>query len=253
MGTTSKATPTALRSPVQFVTTHWSAVLCAGETESLQARQALEELCRAYWYPLYAYVRRRGYSPPDAQDLTQEFFAHMLARRWLARADQAKGRFRTFLLSALECFLANEWNKARALKRGGGRQILPLELPDGETNYSAEPADARTPEQAFERRWALTLLEEVLRQLEAEYREGGKAEMFVALRPALVCDRGDLSYPELARQLSVSESAIKVAVHRLRKAYRERLRTEIAKTVATVAEVEAEMRHLFYVLTRPEG
>ncbi len=237
-------------SVAQFVTTHWSAVMSAGEGESTTAQEALEQLCRVYWFPLYAYVRRRGYSPEDAQDLTQEFFAKLLARHWLARADQARGRFRTFLLTALEYFLANEWDKARARKRGGGQQFLPLRFGTGEALYGAEPADTRTPEQAFERQWALALLEEVLRQLETDYGDRDAAGTFAVLKSGLACDQEGLNYRQAAQKLRMSESAVKVAMHRLRKAYRERLRAEIAKTVASSEEVDAEMRHLFHVLTR---
>jgi len=225
-------------------------VLQAGQEDTTQAMVALEQLCRVYWYPLYAYVRRRGYSPPDAQDLTQEFFTRLLERHWLARADQAKGRFRTFLLHALERFLANEWDKVHALKRGGGQRLVPLQLETGETRYSAEPADLRTPEQVFERRWAVTLLGEVMQQLEVEYKQEGKAELFIALQPCLVGDRERLPYPQLAAQLGESEGAVRVAVHRLRQRYRELLRAEIAHTVASSEEVDTEMRHLFKVLAQ---
>lgn len=245
--------PVKARPGSVFVTTHWSVVLQAGRKGTTHALDALEQLCRVYWYPLYAYVRRRGYSPPDAQDLTQEFFVRLLERNWLARANQAKGRFRTFLLHAIERFLANEWDKVSALKRGGGQKLVPLQLDTGETRYSAEPADLRTPEQVFERRWALALLGEVMQQLEAEYRAEGKSDLFRALRSCLVGDREGLPYPQLARQLGMSEGAVRVAVHRLRRRYRELLRAEIAHTVASPEEVDAEMRHLFKVLARGGG
>ena len=231
-----------------FVTTHWSLVLSAGGSDTTQAAQALEELCRVYWYPLYCYVRRRGHSPHDAQDLTQDFFARLLEANWVARADQSRGRFRTFLLTAMERFLANEWDKVRALKRGGGQRPLPLQLDTAETRFGAEPADTQSPEQVFERRWALTLLDEVLRRLEAEHQAEGKAGLFAALRPCLVGDRESLPYDQIARATALSEGAVKVAVHRLRQRYRELLRAEIAHTVASTDEVDAEMRHLFNVL-----
>ncbi len=234
-----------------FVTTHWSVVLQAGQTDTTQALAALEQLCRVYWYPLYAYVRRRGYSPPDAQDLTQEFFARLLERNWLARAEQAKGRFRTFLLHMLERFLANEWDKVRALKRGGGQKLVPLQFEMGETRYSAEPRDLQTPEQVFERRWALALLAEVMQRLEAEYQKEGEGQLFAALQPCLVGDRERIPYPKLAEQLAQTEGAVRVAVHRLRQRYRELMRAEIAHTVTSPGEVDAEMRHLFSVLTQP--
>lgn len=231
-----------------FVTTHWSVVLAAGHSETTQSRRALEQLCCVYWYPLYAHVRRRGHSPEDAQDLTQEFFARLLERQWLARADRACGRFRTFLLVALERFLANEWDRARAQKRGGGAPTLPLRWDTAETRYGREPADPRTPERAFERRWAIALLDEVLRRLEAEQQTEGKAALFATLKPCLTGESAALPYAQIADSTGLSEGAVKVAVHRLRQRYRELLRAEIAQTVAAAEDVDAEMRHLFKVL-----
>jgi RNA polymerase sigma-70 factor (ECF subfamily) len=207
-------------------------------------------LCQNYWPPLYAYIRHCGFDPHHAKDLTQEFFARVLEHHWLARADQAKGRFRTFLLTAMERFLANEWDKVRALKRGGGQRNIPIQVDSAETRYGVEPADTRTPEQAFEYRWALALLDEVVSQLEAEFRARDQAELFAALKPCLVGDRASQPYVELARKLDMEAGAVKVAVHRLRQRYRELLRAEIANTVASPGEVDAEMRHLFNVLTR---
>jgi len=223
-------------------------VLTAGRSDTTQSHNALEQLCRVYWYPLYAYVRRRGYSPEDAQDLTQGFFARLLEHNWLARADQARGRFRTFLLTAMERFLANEWDKARAQKRGGGLPTLPLQFDTAETRYGAEPADTSTPEQAFERRWAITLLDEVLRRLEAEQQAEGKAAQFAALKPCLVGSRESQPYEQIAEATGLSEGAVKVTVHRLRQRYRELLRAEIANTVVSAEDVDIEMRHLFNVL-----
>lgn len=248
MTTGGGSNPESPRPQEYFATTHWTMVLRATASDTTNARNALEQLCQIYWYPLYAHVRRRGHSVEDAQDLTQEFFARLLERQWLARADESKGRFRTFLLTALERFLANEWDKARALKRGGGRQFVPVQLDTAETRYGVEPADQRTPEQAFEYRWAVTLLEEVLKGLEAEFRREGEAELFAALRPCLVGDRASQPYADLAAKLGMSESAVKVAVHRLRQRYRARLRAEVANTVLAPAEVDEEMRHLFNVL-----
>lgn len=233
-----------------FVTTHWSVVLAASHSDDRMTEAALARLCETYWYPLYAYARRRGYSAEDAQDLTQDFFARLLRRNWLADANQSKGRFRTFLLTAMERFLANEWDKARALKRGGGQASVPLQLDTAETRYGIEPADLHTPEQAFEYRWALTLLDEVVRKLGTEYQRRGQAELFNALKPCLVGDGSAQPYAQLARTLGMEEGAVKVAVHRLRQRYRELLRTEIANTVAAPGEVETEMRHLFQVLAR---
>ncbi len=247
MGTTTSENAIVPRP--QFLTTHWSVVLSASDPASPGAAEALEKLCRTYWYPLYAHVRRRGKSPADAQDLTQAFFEALLARQWLGRADHSRGRFRTFLLTALERFLANEWDKVRALKRGGSVQFVPLDWAVAENRYGAEPVDPSTPEQAFERRWAVTLLDEVVQRLEQEQREQGKAELFAALKSCLVLDPASVSYGQLAPSLGLSEGAVKVAVHRLRQRYRELLRAEIANTVASADEVDAEMRHLFNVLS----
>jgi len=230
------------------VTTHWSVVLAAGQSDTTSARQALAKLCQSYWYPLYSYVRRRGFSPPDAEDLTQEFFARFLEHRWVSNADREKGRFRTFLLSALNHFLANEWDKARAQKRGGGMVLVPLEFATAETRYSREPADPVTPEQHFERRWAMTLLEAVVERLRLEYEAEGKGSLFAALHPCLIGDRTSQPYDELAKKLGLSEAAVKSAVHRLRLRYRELLREEIAQTVAGPGEVESELRHLISVV-----
>ena len=223
-------------------------MLTAGQGDATRARDALAKLCSTYWYPLYAYVRRRGQSPEDAQDLTQAFFARVLERNWIGRADQQKGRFRSFLLSAMNCFLADEWDKARAQKRGGGVAPLPLQFDTAETRYGYEPADRVTPEQNFDRRWALTLLEEVLRRLGDEYRQEGRAELFTALHPCLVGERTGQPYAELATKLGVSEGTVKAAVHRLRQRYRQLLRDEIAQTVAGPDEVDEELHHLFTVL-----
>ena len=223
-------------------------VLSAGGSDNTVARDSLAKLCQTYWYPLYAYVRRRNFSPPDAEDLTQEFFARFLEQHWVNDADREKGRFRTFLLSAMNHFLANEWDKARAQKRGGGVPLLSLQLDAAETRYVREPADDVTPEQQYERRWAMTLLEAVLKRLQAEYEQEGKAGLFGALNPCLVGDRTAQPYEELAGKLGLTEGAVKSAVHRLRQRYRQLLRDEIAQTVAGPAEVDEELRHLVAVL-----
>ena len=231
-----------------FVTTQWSVVLKAGQSDTTQARDALAKLCQTYWYPLYAYVRRRGHSVHDAQDLTQAFFAQLLERHWVGDAKQERGRFRTFLLTAMSRFLSDEWDKLRAQKRGGGVPLLPLQLDDGETRYGNEPADAGTPEQYFERRWALTLLETVLQRLRGEYEHEGKAALFATLHSTLVGDRESQPYAKLAASLEMQEGAVKVAVHRLRKRYRQLLREEIAETMAESEDIDEELRHLFAVL-----
>jgi RNA polymerase sigma-70 factor (ECF subfamily) len=232
-----------------FVTTHWSVVLAAGHGDTTRADDALAHLCQTYWYPLYAYARRRGCSPPDAQDLTQEFFARLLAGNWVAEADRQRGRFRSFLLSAMKHFMANEWNKAQARKRGGGQTLLSLNDDSAENRYRLEPAEKATPESLFERGWALTLLEGVLARLEEEFRREGKQAWMEAMRPALTTDRGAIDYAEMAHKLGITETAARVAVHRLRQRYRRLVRAEVADTVASPEEVEAEMHHLFQVLT----
>jgi RNA polymerase sigma factor (sigma-70 family) len=225
-------------------------VLAAGGTPSPESAAALERLCSAYWYPLYAFVRRSGHSPEDAEDLTQEFFARLLEHNWIAHADRHKGRFRSFLLMAMKRFLANEWDKARTLKRGGQVRLVPLQLDTAETRYSQEPADTCTPEQVFEKQWALTLLNSVLNRLRDEYARDGKAALFDILKPCLIGSRETQPYAALAEKVGMSEGAVKVAVFRLRERYRERLKEEIAHTVASPAEVDEELRHLFRVLAR---
>jgi RNA polymerase sigma-70 factor (ECF subfamily) len=232
-----------------FVTTHWSVVLAAGRSDTTRAHDALAHLCKSYWYPLYAYARRRGCSPHDAQDLTQDFFARLLAGKWVAEADRQRGRFRSFLLTAMKHFMANEWHKAQAQKRGGGQPILSLDDDTAEHRYRLEPAETATPESLFERGWALTLLEGVLARLEEEYRVDGKQAWMEAMRPALTTDRGDLDYADLAHKLGMTETAARVAVHRLRQRYRQLIRAEVASTVASPEEVEAEMHYLFQALT----
>ena len=223
-------------------------VLTAARSDSTRAQSALANLCQTYWYPLYAYIRRRGHEPLDAQDLTQEFFARLLEHNWLAQADRARGRFRTFLLSALSHFLANEWHKARAQKRGGAVQFVPVQLDTAETRYGQEPVDRLTPEQCYERRWALALLDKVLERLREECAAEGKSKLYEALSACLVGERQTQPYAALASRLNLSEGAVKVAVHRLRQRYRQLLREEIANTVATPAEVDEEMRYLVAIL-----
>jgi len=232
-----------------FATTRWSVVLSARDSDSPQAGEALETLCRSYWYPLYAYVRRRGHSPEEAEDSTQEFFARLLARHWVADADRAKGRFRTFLLTAMSRFLANEWDRARAQKRGGAGATLPLDTAVAEGRYQTESATPMAPDRLYDRQWAMTLLDRALSRLGAEQEHLGKAAEFARLSPALTAERGEIPYATLATQLGLSETAARMAVHRLRKRFREVFREEIAQTVATPDEVEEEIRHLLAALT----
>lgn len=232
----------------RFTTTHWSVVVTAGDATLPGAVEALEQLCRSYWYPLYAYVRRRGHSPEDAQDLTQEFFQRLLASDWIARADQAKGRFRTFLLCGLKNFLANEWQKSGRLKRGAGKVFVALDGLEAEERYQVEPAELASADKLFERRWALTLLEAVLQRLAAEQDGPDAAEQFSALRPVLVGEPSDEGYAALARRFSVAENTVKSWVHRLRVRYRELLREAVAQTVNGPEEVQDELRFLARVL-----
>jgi RNA polymerase sigma factor (sigma-70 family) len=231
-------------SPEWFLTTHWSVVVNARAPDSKTAKAALESLCRAYWYPLYAFVRRLGHSPHDAEDLIQGFFAQCIEKDYLRAADRDKGRFRSFLLLALKRFLANEWDRARTRKRGGDRQIISL---DAEERYAAEPTEALSPDKLFERRWALTLLENVLAKLKAEQTAAGRLAIFTELQPVLT-SRGTL-YADLAKRLGLTESAVKVAVHRLRQRYRELLEQEIANTVSSLAEIAEERRYLLRILS----
>jgi RNA polymerase sigma-70 factor (ECF subfamily) len=244
----SIGTATVEGSDARFVTTHWSVVLAAGRTDSTRSQNALARLCQTYWYPLYAYVRRRGQSPHDAQDLTQEFFARLLERHTLATADPNRGRFRSFLLSTMNHFLSHEWDKLRAQKRGGGHQILSLDLARAEERYDLEPADNSSPDKLFDKQWATALLEEVLNQIEAEYQQSGKAELFAALKQTLTGTRESQPYAVLAAHLGMNEGAVKVAVHRLRKRYRQLLRVEISNVVADPEQADDELRHLFTAL-----
>lgn len=248
MAANEPGNPSTSRPAPVFATTRWSVVLAAAHGDSTAAHQALAHLCRTYWYPLYAYARRRGHSPHDSQDLTQEFFARLLEGNWLAQADRERGRFRSFLLSAMKHFLANEWHKAHAQKRGGYQFVLSLDDGAAEERYRLEPVETTTPETLFERGWALALLNDVLARLEREYGREGKPELLEAMRPALTMDRGSICYGAIAEKLGVNETAARVAVHRLRQRYRRLLRAEVANTVATPEEVDEEMQHLFRVL-----
>lgn len=232
----------------QFTTTHWSIVLTAREEESPRSADALEQLCRAYWYPLYVYIRRRGHQPHDAQDLTQEFFARLLERNFLRLVQQERGRFRWFLLSAVKRFLANEWNRERAAKRGGGRRILSLDEQTAEGRYRYEIPDHTSPDKLFEKSWAMTLVEVAESQLRSEYEAGGRGEIFERLKIFLSGDRAPLSHAEVGALLGMNEGAVKVAIHRLRQRYRACLRGQIAQTVSTPAEVDEEIRQLFAAL-----
>ncbi|HEY5915079.1 MAG TPA: sigma-70 family RNA polymerase sigma factor [Verrucomicrobiae bacterium] len=231
-----------------FVTTHWSVVLAAGGGQSPQADAALEKLCRTYWYPLYAYVRGRGYAPADAEDLTQDFFSQLLRKNYPARADRNRGRFRTFLLHALTQFLADQRERANTLKRGGGRVFISLDEEPPEGRYRLEVPDELTPEKLFERRWAQTVLRRALDRLRAEFAAKGKEKEYEVLKSFEPGEQGALSYAEAAVRLGVSESAVKSMIHRLRRRHGELVREEIAHTVPTVAEIDEELRYLVAVV-----
>lgn len=237
--------------PRVFPATRWTLVLAAGATPSPESTAALEKLCASYWYPLYAFVRRCGRPPSDAEDLTQEFFARLLEKRWLARADRDRGRFRSFLLTAMKRFLANEWAKEKTLKRGGGARFVPLGFAAAETRYCREPVDTSTPDELYEKQWALVMLESVLKQLRDDCARDGKGRLFEMLEPCLIGTRETQPYAVLAARLSMSEGAVKMAVSRLRSRFRELLKEELRQTVASPTEADEELRHLFRVLARP--
>jgi RNA polymerase sigma factor (sigma-70 family) len=231
-----------------FNTTHWSVILAAQDKSSPASAAALETLCHAYWYPIYAYVRRTGRSPHDAQDLTQEFFARLLARDWLRVVVPEKGRFRAFLLMALKRFLANEWHREMAQKRGSGNAPLPLDTNVAEQRFAAEPPLA--PDELYERRWAMTLLNESLDRLQLEFTRAGREKDFEYLKDWLTADRGGIPHERIAQALGTSPGAARVAVHRVRKRFRELFRATIAETVEAQGDVELEMRHLVTILSR---
>lgn len=236
--------------PVTFGTTHWSVVLAAGQDESPEAAVALEKLCGAYWYPLYAHARRRGHAIEEAQDLTQEFFARLLAKRWLGQADAHRGRFRSFLLGAFDHFLANEWDRARCEKRGGGQAHFPFDTVAAERLYALESSQGLNAEELYERNWALRVLEQVRARLQQEYARAGQAERFELLEQFLPGEERPLSYAEAAGKLGLAEGTVKSDVHRLKQRYGQLLREEIAQTVARPEEIEEELRHLIAVLGR---
>ena len=232
----------------QFPATLWSVVLLAGGSSSEQGREALGKLCRAYWFPLYAYLRRHGKTPHDAEDLTQAFLLHILEKHTLSRVQPEKGRFRSFLLSSLQYFVADQQDKQQAQKRGGGIKFVELDRENAEERYRAEPADHLDPSKLFDRRWALTLLDRALGRLEAEFEGPGRRERFQQLQVFLLGEPKTVSYAQAGQRLGIKEGAVKVAVLRLRRRFRELLRAEIGGTVAKQEEIEDEMRHLFATL-----
>jgi RNA polymerase sigma factor (sigma-70 family) len=234
----------------QFATTRWSLVSAAAGEDVAAARAALAELCELYWYPLYAFVRRQGHDADAASDLTQGFFARFIELESLRSARQDRGRFRSYLLGAVKHFIANERQRAAAQQRGGGAKVLSFDPQDAETRYQREPAHDLTPEHVFERRWALLLIERTLATLADEMRSRGKAKAFERLRPFLVEEASDDSYRAAGADLGLSEGAVKVLIHRLRRRFRDTLRGAIAETVASPADVDDEIRHLFTCLGR---
>jgi RNA polymerase sigma factor (sigma-70 family) len=228
-----------------FATTHWSAVLSAQDKDSPRSVEALETLCRVYWFPLYAYARRMGCTPADAEDLTQGFFARLLEKDYLKSAAREKGRFRTFLLMALKRYWANEWDRQHARKRGGFAPMVAVDQALAESRFAAETSHNLQPDVLFDRQWAMTLLERTMAQLHEEYVATGRATLFEYLRSSLAKEESRLSYAEIAARLNLTEAAVKMAVHRLRVRYREILRGEIADTVSAPEDIEEELRHLF--------
>jgi DNA-directed RNA polymerase specialized sigma24 family protein len=242
--------PESSRSTEQslFVTTRWSVVLAAQDKSSPDSAAALETLCHAYWYPLYAYVRGSGHSAHDAQDLTQEFFARLLAQDWLRVVLPEKGRFRTFLVVAFKRFLANEWHYASRQKRGAGMTHVPLDAVEAEHRFAGEPALAA--DELFERRWAMTLLDQTLERLNLEFAQAGKAGEFETLKGWLTAGRGEIPYGAVAAALGTTEGAARVTVHRMRKRFRTLFRENVAQTVAASEDVDVEMRQIVSILSR---
>jgi DNA-directed RNA polymerase specialized sigma24 family protein len=234
----------------QFDNTHWSVVLLAGQSSSPICQEALENLCASYWYPLYAFLKRQGYSSADAKDLTQEFFAKSLQKNFLSSVNPARGKFRSFLLAALKNFLANEWDRAHAEKRGGKHTFVSIDEQTAEGRYRVEPTSTITPEELFDHQWALAVFDETFRKLKAEWEAAGKGAQFKELHIYLATEPVAGAYAAVGMRLQMSNEAVAVEVHRLRKRYGELLRKEIGRTVSTPAEIEEEMRFLFSVFSR---
>ncbi|HEX3797942.1 MAG TPA: sigma factor [Verrucomicrobiae bacterium] len=242
--TSEHTTPRVPTRADTFATTHWTVVLAAGQGRTVQADTALEELCHTYWYPLYAYVRRRGHTHEDAEDLTQGFFARFLERNYLEGLTSEKGKFRAFLLASLKHFMANEWNRAHAQKRGGETPALSLDWQSADSRYQINVPDDLSPDKIYDREWALALLERVITRLRDECNASDQARLFDSLKPFLTMDKAAVPYAQAAAELNLAEGAVRVAVHRLRKRYRGLLRDEITQTLADPAQVEEEMRTL---------
>ena len=250
MNPTTDTSPAGTRENAQFTTTHWNVVLAAGGPESPEAHQALERLCQTYWYPLYAYVRKKGNSDADAKDVTQEFFARLLRRHDFGQVEPAKGKFRSFLLGCLNHFLAESWKKTNAQKRGGGKPIVSLDDSTGEDRYHLEPVDIMDPEKLFERRWALTVLDRAWSRLHEEFNKAANSVLFERLKDRVAGEKNDPTYAQIAAELQRAEGTIKSDVHRMRERFRELVREEVANTVSSPEEVNEELRHLFRVFSR---
>ncbi|MHC4725358.1 MAG: RNA polymerase sigma factor [Planctomycetota bacterium] len=232
----------------RFATTHWSVVLAAGDSSAPQHREALSTLCQKYWFPLYAYLRRRGYDTHQAEDGTQAFFAQMLEKHYLRGVEPKPAKFRSFLLMALKRFMADQRRRANAVKRGSGKKVLSLNIVAAESQYAIEPAHNLSPEKLFEKSWALTVLEQTMVRLEAELASTGKQELFESLKVYLCGAKDSIPYRDVAIELNMTEAAVKAAVYRLRQLYRRMLRDEIAQTVSTHDQVDGEIQDLFTVL-----
>lgn len=232
----------------RFASTHWSLVVSAARQSSPHSREALEELCAIYWPPLYWHVRRLGYDAAQAQDLTQGFFCRLLEKRALEYVDRERGKFRSFLLASLRHYLANEYDHAHAQKRGGGQTILPIDLRSAESGYSLEPSHDLTAEKLFEKRWALTVLETSLAALQRQYQQAGKAGLFDAIAPFMTAQSDLTTYAEIAQRLDMTESAVRMAVSRMRRRYRDKIRTEVARTLDDSDDIDQEMQHLLEAL-----
>ncbi len=243
-------TNSALPGAGRFATTHWSVVRAVRQPGSARYQQALETLCRTYWFPLYAYLRRRGYDAHQAEDCTQAFFARLMEKHGLRLADPKRGKFRSFLLVALKHFLANEFDRARAQKRGGGQKVISLDFQNAESKYVLEPADPLSPEKLLNRAWALTVLDRTMARLQAESTGTKKQKLFDYLKVYLTANKGSVPYRDVAGELAMTEGAVKVAMYRLRRRYRELLRDEIAQTVTSEDQIDEEIRDLFAALAR---
>jgi RNA polymerase sigma factor (sigma-70 family) len=232
----------------RFATTHWSIILAASDSASTQHEPALGTLCQTYWFPLYVYLRRRGYDSHQAEDYTQGFFAGILERKGLRKADPKYGKFRSFLLASLKNFLADEWDRDRAQKRGGDKKVFSLDFDAAASRYDQEPEHQMSPEKLFEKSWALTVLTRAMDRLKAETIVSDKQQLFECLKIYLTAEKGAVPYKNVAVKLGMTEGAVKVAVHRLRRGYRELVRDEIAQTVTTEAQIDEEIRDLFDAL-----